>query len=252
MELRLKKQLLKNKSFYENKKIIGIINSNPYSSSIKAIKLGAVGLELRLDCFNLLDEQFLENIFTYLLSLKIPLILTLRSKNQGGFFSGSRKQYYEQLFKYINYVDYIDLEYQKKDKKIEYFIKKIKEKKKKIIFSVHFILKMPSYNILHRIYKFGIKLNVDMIKMACIVKKKKELVNFFDLGFKFKNKSLCLVPLGIYGSKYRHKVFQFKSVIAYCCINSCIDKNIQKIDEMIKNINIDFNNYAYKQKKYKS
>ncbi|MCQ8893890.1 MAG: type I 3-dehydroquinate dehydratase [Methanolinea sp.] len=68
---------------------------------------GADIIELRLDLADSLAEN---DALAALESLDIPLILTLRSRDEGGRFSGSPGEWWERLQAFLPYATYVDIE----------------------------------------------------------------------------------------------------------------------------------------------
>lgn len=118
-------------------KICTVIAEKNKGDIAKALEdvAGADVVELRLDYLSDISEGLMEEVIK---STKLPKIVTIRSKRDGGFFEGGEETRVHYLKKAIDYgADYIDLELSTDTGWRYEVLKKAKEKKCKVIVSFH-------------------------------------------------------------------------------------------------------------------
>jgi pentafunctional AROM polypeptide len=158
-------------------------------------------VEFRADLFiqNLLkgkfDEDYIVNEIIKAISLLryynesknyIPVIFTIRSIQEGGYFSGTLKQYNGIMFKLLKYgIEYFDVEFNYDNLTfIEHFRSICNNSR--IILSKHYIENIPTDTIKKDIYTMSL-FNVDIIKIITNVAdahKYLEIKNFLNMTIK--------------------------------------------------------------------
>ena len=114
----------------------------------ETIKLGADFREIRID---LIKDTSSENELLKLCKEKnddIPCIATIRSRKEGGSFSGDLEEWKTAIEPWINCADYIDIE-----RDFSIYAQNIKKTGKKIIASVH-LGYMPGNEELEKLKKY--------------------------------------------------------------------------------------------------
>jgi 3-dehydroquinate dehydratase-1 len=101
----------------------------------KAVALGADFIELRLD---LMGEDLSSVMAGYKGNCTVPIVATLRSREEGGTFSGDPEQWFSTVQPFLDLVDYVDVE-----RKFRKFAPMIRYRHTPIIASAH-IRYMPS------------------------------------------------------------------------------------------------------------
>lgn len=142
--------------------IVGGINKNGVK---RAISAGADILELRVDTFKNLDLAALEAGVKALKGLKKPILITVRSKKEGGaaLIADSVR---EGIFKaLIPIADMIDVELGSV-KNLKNVLQYAFRHKKKIIVSYHNFVRTPDARTLKNIIDRGVKAGGDIIKIA--------------------------------------------------------------------------------------
>ena len=133
--------------------LAAVVTARNYSEAINDIKKSrdADLIELRLDYVKKLDDKKLKNIIRI---CKKPVIVTVRKKTEGGFFSGNEKERIQILENAIKFnADYVDIEYPSDKNSIKNLIKN--KKNSKVIVSYHNFKKTPAnlINIYNNIKK---------------------------------------------------------------------------------------------------
>ena len=180
-------------------------------------------VEWRLDFFKKIDNfntvcreiDFIKKILP-----NIPLIVTVRTENEGGNFTRGDNEYFNILKKLINIqdIDYIDLEFCHREN-IEFCqtIDQAHHHNKKIILSYHNFYRTPAFDDIIFLYDQMNQYPADMNKLAFMPHSFEDVQNLVNAG-KFihnrKNKKLyILISMGEIGKISR---------ILSECMGSCI------------------------------
>ncbi len=171
-------------------------------------------IELRLDYLQDLKSLNLEKIIS---KCKIPVIVTIRTKKEGGFFDGNDRDRMEVFNKAINVqAGYIDVEFSSSRNIIDKLVRQ--RNKTRIIISYHNFRKTP--NNLFEIYDKIKLLNPDMTKIVTRAKSVSDNFKTFELikqANKEKKKiiAFCMGELGQF-SRIMGKILGSK--IAYASL----------------------------------
>lgn len=192
--------------------LAGVITAKTAKEAIEDTKKAknADLIELRVDYFKSLDISEFKKIIKL---CKKPIIITIRKKDEGGFFSGSEIERLSILRKSLDFgADYIDVEYSSDKKLIRYMLKN--KKNTKIIVSYHNFKETPK-NI-KNIYNKIRKLNPDLIKIATNAASINDNFKIFNL---LKNKkNLIAFCMGQKGEISRILAHKFGSRITYASL----------------------------------
>ena len=104
-----------------------------------------------------------------------------------------RKEIYEKI---MDFVDYVDVEL--RSKIVPQVIKSAREKGKKVILSYHNFSKTPNFSKLTEIYRKGIRLKPDILKIATKIDSKKSLLTILKFTYHYSKKvPLVITPMGV-------------------------------------------------------
>lgn len=192
--------------------LAAVITAKTSEDAIKDIKKAknAGLIELRIDYFRSLDiGEFKKMINLF----KKPIIITIRKKDEGGFFEGSEIERFAIFKKSLEFgADYIDVEYSSDKNLIRYLLKN--KKNTKIIVSCHNFKETPK-NI-KNVYDKIKKLNSDLIKIATNANSITDNFRIFDL---LKNKeNLIAFCMGQKGEISRILANKFGSRVTYASL----------------------------------
>jgi len=191
-------------------RIIKIIASlsNPREFDFSEIQ-DADALEIRLD---LITEPIEDKISKLRQNFVGPVILTLRSSNEGGAFAGGVSEFWERIEPHLGDVDYIDVEIQFKE-----ISKELKNRNISIIASSHKNL-MPSEEelreLIDQLQTYG-----DISKIAVQPQNNSDLLTLLTIT----SQSLKPVIMSVTGTTYRYArplLCLFGSLYTYCYIGS--------------------------------
>lgn len=171
-------------------------NKELTESAEKAFSLGAELVEFRLDSLKKIDHSTLKCLLPY----SERCIVTIRSKNQGGSFTGSDKDRLELLRSLLTIRPfYIDIELDTV-KKNPYYVEMIKHSPTRMIVSWHNFKSTPNLDKLVKIYKkarhFG-----DIIKIVTLANSLEDNATILSLYGKVKYRqnliAFCMGEKGI-------------------------------------------------------
>lgn len=200
----------------------------------KAIRSGADIIELRLDKLEDLSG------WKKLLKNEVPTIITVRKKDEGGFFKGSEKDRIKILMEAIEKeVDCIDLAISTSKEKIEKVLSTAKKKKTETILSHHDFEKVPSVRNLNEKLEKMEKLDCSFAKIIGFANSYEDSINI--LRFLIQSNENYETPLisfamGEKGSFTRFVSPILGSIITYGSVEEKAapgQMNIRKLKEIL-------------------
>ncbi len=178
----------------------------------KAILSGADILEIRVDTFPRRNPDDVARALRSLKAAGRPLILTVRSKKEGGRFpipDGKRLELFNALAPFATYVD-IELFSGAILKSVVDLSRRLG---KKLIVSYHNFRETPGAKELAGIVKKGFSLRPDIVKIACAAKDAGDLKRLASLLIDYDG--LSVIGMGEYGKASRVFFPALGSRIAY-------------------------------------
>jgi 3-dehydroquinate dehydratase I len=182
---------------------------NVLKSANKAKEIGVDILEFRIDR---LKNPIPEEVQDLIIGIDYPIIATNRSKNEGGFFSGSEIERLDILLKISQYADFIDIELETPSK----ILKKIIKSSKKTIISYHNFNKTPKFDELLKIVYKEIEIG-DLAKFSVMPHNFKDTLTVLRVLSEVKN--TIGISMGDLGRYTRIVAPIFGSPITYASIN---------------------------------
>ncbi|MEK6531710.1 MAG: type I 3-dehydroquinate dehydratase [Deltaproteobacteria bacterium] len=186
----------------------------------QAIKSGAGLLELRIDTFKDRDIERLKKEVSGLKRIKtlrkIPFILTVRDKKEGGRFyikDADREAIFSSL---MPYADFIDIEL-KSSAILGETIRLAKKNGKKVILSCHDFKATPGGKTLESTIRRSLVAGADIVKIACLAKNRQDLKRL--AGLLLRHKGLIVIAMGRYGACSRILFPAIGSVLTYGSIS---------------------------------
>lgn len=197
--------------------IAGVITNGINRKIIKkAISNGADLLELRVDTFKDLRIETLKKELEKLKSFNglcdIPIILTVRSKREGGrirISDATRVGIFEAL---LPLVDVIDIELSSKSI-LQDVVNSARRQGKKVIISYHNFRSTPGDKALKKIIKKGLESGGHIIKIAAYAKEQGDLKRLAGILSDFKN--LAVIAMGRRGAPSRVFFPMIGSLLTY-------------------------------------
>jgi len=154
-------------------------------------------IELRIDLFS---SFAIDHILSVVELFRFyPIIATIRSKKEGGNFTGEEQ---ERLFifkKIIPYIDAVDIELSS-TKILQDVVHAARKEKKKVIISHHNFKKTPSIRSLNNILKKGFASKADIVKIAVFAKNNNDLQQLTRFTLMNKDKKIVILAMGEIGA----------------------------------------------------
>ncbi|MCK5236939.1 MAG: type I 3-dehydroquinate dehydratase [Deltaproteobacteria bacterium] len=200
----------------KNPVIAGVVADNVVPATLrKAKKDGATLLELRVDTLKDRSCKALLNATGKLKEIKLPILLTIRSKAEGGRHTIDDTTRLE-LFKLLTpHTDAIDIELG--SKKIIKDVKALAKKhNKKLIVSFHDFKATPSDTKLKKIISDARRAGADIVKIAAKAKTKNDLKRL--AGLLIEEDNIIIIAMGPLGKSSRIFFPLLGSLITYGAI----------------------------------
>ena len=171
----------------------------------KAKKLGADIIELRIDLY---DGDLLKIVKKAKAACGLPVILTLRSAQEGGQFFGTPEEWMAKLAPLLPYADYVDVERQFANN-----VPAIREAGKKIIASHHSGQMVPLYILF--VMERELRVYGDIPKIVVTPQGDEDVLELLAFT-QAAHKPICT---GVMGGEFRHARAMlplFGSEFVYC------------------------------------
>ncbi len=194
-------------------KAAGVIVDKIKSSTIRRfLKIGADCLELRVDTFRDRRVVPLANSVKKLGKAGLPLIITVRSRKEGGKFPIPDRERISLFSALMPFADMVDVELSS-SKRLKNVIKSAKRQNKKIIISYHNFKTTPGVRKLQDIIKKGRDAGGDAVKIAAFAKGRNDLLSLTRILIDFKD--LIVIAMGSYGMSSRVFFPMLGSLLTY-------------------------------------
>jgi len=192
---------------------VGVIVDEIKSSVVKrSLELGADCLELRVDTFRDRGIERLVGAVKKLRMSGVPLILTVRSKKEGGKFAipdSERTSLFDAL---MPFADMVDIELSSSEN-LKNVIKSAHRLDKKVIISYHDFKTTPGLGKLREIIKRGRGAGGDIVKIAAFAKGKNDLLRLARVLV--ESRDLIAIAMGSYGMPSRVFFPMMGSLLTY-------------------------------------
>lgn len=214
-----------------NKSIVASIGKAPVESAIKAKKLGADILELRIDLLDVETNKTLQK----LKKLGLPLIITNRMKQEGGAWEGSEDERIQKLLSLLPFADAVDIELcaEKRDD----VVKKAKSTEKKVIISTHDFQKTPGYDVMMGIINESFEAGADIAKLAVMPGSLEDVLRLLEITLHSK-RAVCTIAMGNIGRHSRVIAPVYGSVMTYGYADKPTAPGQLKVDELKSMLNM--------------
>lgn len=186
-------------------------------SARKGKELGADCLEVRADS---LEEVTGDSLKTLLEKIRteteLPVILTCRTKEEGGLFEGSEDERIQIIKQALPSADLVDIELRIDEGLREEIVKEAKDRGKDVICSYHSFDRTPGHDILEAVFDEEFKVGADIAKVAVKANGPEDVLTLLDSAGKAATKgSVCAISMGPYGRPGRAMAPFFGSVLNY-------------------------------------
>lgn len=156
--------------------------------------------ELRIDQFDSRDpEQVVREARRF---SKFPIIATIRSKSEGGHWSGSEPERLQLFKKVIPVVDAVDIELSS-GVILDEVIREARSQKTVTIVSYHNFDRTPALEELHDIVARARERGGNIVKIATMSKTRKDIQLLGDLTLQNADKNIVSIAMGKHGAMSR-------------------------------------------------
>lgn len=214
--------------------VVAVINDSlsPLGNSRKAAKMGADVLEIRLDLLGIRDSGLAaETVGKIKAETGLPLILTNRSRAEGGKWEGGEEERVgilkELLSSFpteggIDAVDAVDIELSAGEKEITELTSTAKKKGKTVIVSFHDFSKTPSFQEMEKIIEEAFLAGADIAKLAVMPRSMQDVLELLRLTLDAREakKPVCTIAMGKLGKHTRVIAPLYGSVLSYASVES--------------------------------
>ena len=201
-----------------------------------AKSLGADILEIRVDQFKSLDPGHVRAVIASKKKLGLPLILTVRSKEEGGQKDISDEAKLNIFKENIASVDAVDIEL--KSPILAGVVKLAKKNKKVIIVSWHNFKSTPGGKFLEGTLAKARGSGADIVKLAVKANKISDVVELAGFARKNRAKNLIVISLGKIGSVSRLLFPMFGSLITYAYIKKPSGPGQMPLEDLRKSLHL--------------
>ncbi len=208
-----------------NKSIVASIGKAPVDSAIKAKKLGADVLELRID---LLDVDA-RKILAQLKKLSLPLIITNRMKQEGGAWEGSEAERIQKLSSLLPLADAVDIELCAEER--DAVVKKAKSTGKTVIISTHDFQRTPEIDVMLGVIRESFEAGADIAKLAVMPQSFEDVLRLLEVTLHSKE-AVCTIAMGDIGRHSRVIAPIYGSVMTYGYVDAPTAPGQLKVDEL--------------------
>ncbi len=208
-----------------DKSIVASINENPFESAIKAKKLGADILEIRIDLLDADMHQLLQN----LKKLGMPVIITNRMKKEGGSWNRTEGERIEMLVSLLPLADAVDIELCAIKKDI--VVKRAKSAGKTVIISTHDFQRTPDHDKMMDIIRESFEAGADIAKLAVMPGSFEDVLRLLNITLHAEG-AVCTIAMGEMGRHSRVIAPVYGSVMTYGYIGTATAPGQLRVDEL--------------------
>ena len=175
--------------------------------------LGADLLELRVDRFTRLEEDYVERNVAARRKLGLPLILTIRPREEGGQCAITPEQRLRLFARNIPRVDMVDVEL--KSPILSRVVAMAKAQRKPVIVSFHDFKTTPTDRALTAILTAAKKSGATLVKIAAYARCSADVSRLMRFTRRHRAKNLVTIAMGPLGSVSRVAFFAVGSLLTY-------------------------------------
>jgi len=191
-------------------------------------------IEVRADG---LSEQTPSQVEELLQSIKrlgnVPVILTNRSKAEGGGFNGSEEARIEILLQCLNIADVVDVEFSAEEELRDNAIVKAKEKGIEVIVSHHDFERTPSEEEMMGTLEKMLSIGADMAKMAVTANSPDDVLRLLNVTRKASKKGKVItIAMGDEGRISRIVAPLMGSEITYASVGEAVAPGQLQLNEL--------------------
>ena len=213
-------------------KVCGVITDRLTAEAVKkAKKAGADLVEVRVDTFKARDPKRLKKVFTEARLVGLPILLTIRSKEEGGRFKLDDKERLELFTALTPLVDAVDIELTSK-RILTGVTAAAKKHRKKVIVSFHDFKGTPTTARIKAIIKNARKSGGDLAKVAFKARTVMDARRLALVLLEEDRGDLIAISMGEKGRSSRVTMPFMGSLLTYGALTRSTAPGQMKIDEL--------------------
>ena len=198
-------------------------------------------LEIRVDQFKKLDPEYIHKIIANRKKIRVPLILTIRNKEEGGQRDISDELKLKIFRENISLVDAVDIEL--KSPILTELIKIAKKNKKIVIISSHNFKLTPNDKILKDVLSEAKKRGANLVKIAVKANRSEDVTRLLKFTMENKAKNLIIISLGEIGTISRLVFPAVGSLITYAYVSRPSGLGQRSFEELKEHLRIYYPRY---------
>lgn len=198
-------------------------------------------LEIRVDEFKKTEPLYIKNIVKTRRKIGVPLILTVRSKEEGGQKDISNDLKLSIIKDCISLVDAVDIEL--RSPILSQVVKIAKKNKKVVIVSWHNFKMTPNNKMLKDILSKAKRSGANLVKIAVKANNEEDLNRLMRFTIENKTKNIITISLGEIGSISRLIFPKFGSLITYAYINRPSGLGQRPLEELRDHLRVYYPKY---------
>ncbi len=193
-------------------------------------------LEIRVDQFKKIEPAHIKNVINVRREIGVPLILTVRSKKEGGQRDVPNQLKLNIFKENIPLVDAVDIELESPI--LSEVVKTARKNKKIVIVSWHNLKMTPKDKTLKDILNKAKRSGADIIKIAAKASKKDDLIRLTRWTIDNRSENIITISLGDTGSISRLVFPVLGSLITYAYLNNPSGPGQRPLGELCEHLRI--------------
>lgn len=180
--------------------------------------------EIRVDLFNNQEQHHIVSEIKKFSNTGLTTLLTIRSQQEGGKWTGDESDRLNLLLLLMQYVDSVDIELSslqncQTSSLASMVCKQAKEQNKPLIISHHDFAQTPSTNELERIISLAIAFGADIVKIACHINNHSDIRVLTDVLIRDnEQRNIIMIGMGVLGVLSRISFPSYGSLLTFGCI----------------------------------
>ena len=216
--------------------VVAVLNKASVETAQSAGKLGADILELRVDMLNSCyhtGEKVSSVIRQLKKEVKLPVILTIRSSNEGGMAKIADGRRLDIFREAISETDLVDIEISS-DRINSKVIELAKTQNKKVILSYHNFEKTPTLPYLKNQAEKAWDMGCDILKIAAMASNMEEARRLLNFCSNWEKTKISVMSMGSFGAMSRLAGFLFGSCLTYGFIDQPTVSGQLSVKDLVK------------------
>lgn len=199
-----------------------------------ALATAADLIEVRADGLREQNASQVEELLRRIQGLQeVPVILTNRSKKEGGAFRGNEKERIDILKQCMSLADLVDVEYTAEQRLRDAVIKEAKKEGIDVIVSLHNFKATPSEKEMLDLLKRELEIGADIAKLAVTANSAEDVLSLLNVTSRArKHGRVCTIAMGEIGRISRVAAPFFGSEFTYAYVGEAVASGQLELGEL--------------------